>query len=506
MATKKKKTKKSNTTPKHQTLTPERYIREQARLFPITECYITHDWHDTGMSSALVARQKTDGRFIIGCYLLDTFCLGVKNASFYIDYSREQLDALRTSLFDMEEISYNELHNIIYGTIAFAETAGVHPAKEFAVTQYILEDDTEDIPLIEYDFGHNGKHFLVVGINPNDRRYIDLLKKRLGDDFDYIIQLKDDDTVFDESDETSDYDSQPFTQENLLAALDSLKKDFDEMKRHPEEEYTYCHPEYPTHPEVKNHFLISLLSAEENYISLADSDIKRILAIPSDELATDLSQLILYSIGATYKSIDNDTEDSKDGTILHALLLLTQTRSHNGREAILELMRQNEAFATYHLGDLMSDIVHPALYACAQDNVAAIETYLNQPGLCTYLRMNAVDALVMIIFNHPERRAEIMEIFRRLLTAMVTRLPRQEACDGAFAGLMMCSLMDIKATELIPEIKAVFATNCVDTTIAGNCSAILRNLEKKSSKIDKYRYTFPDIHTQYKDIRSMCHN
>ena len=58
-------------------------------------------------------------------FFLDTFCLGVKDA-FY-----------------------------------FAEEAGIKPCKEYAIAQYVLEEDTEDIPLIEYEFGRDGRHFLM---------------------------------------------------------------------------------------------------------------------------------------------------------------------------------------------------------------------------------------------------------------------------------------------------------------------------------------------------------
>lgn len=58
--------------------------------------------------------------------------------------------------------------------------------------RYILEDDTDDVPLIEYDFGKDGKHFLVAS-NAKETLYIRTLKKRFGNDFDYIVPLLDDD-------------------------------------------------------------------------------------------------------------------------------------------------------------------------------------------------------------------------------------------------------------------------------------------------------------------------
>ena len=186
---------------------------------------------------------------------------------------------------------------------------------------------------------------------------------------------------------------------------------------------------------------------------------------------------------------------------MHSLILLAQLQSDKGLDAVLEIMRQTGDFADYHLGDLTPELLHPALYACGKDNVPAIEEYLNQPGLDSYLRSQAPDALAMIVFYHPERRDEIIAVFRRLLNSMVSNLPVQRACDGTFAGFVMSNLMDIDAKELIPEIKATFATDCVNKTIAGDCKKVIKDIERGRGAIDKNKYEIPDIYKQYEDLK-----
>ena len=58
------------------------------------------------------------------------------------------------------ECSYEEAHNLVWGSIAYAEEAGIAPDKSFRLTQYILDEETDDVPLIEYEYGKDGKHFL----------------------------------------------------------------------------------------------------------------------------------------------------------------------------------------------------------------------------------------------------------------------------------------------------------------------------------------------------------
>lgn len=62
----------------------------------------------------------------------------------------------------MKETDYVTVHNLIYGAIEFAEEAGCSPDKSFNITRYILSPDTEDIPLVQFDFGKDGKHLLIA--------------------------------------------------------------------------------------------------------------------------------------------------------------------------------------------------------------------------------------------------------------------------------------------------------------------------------------------------------
>jgi len=152
-------------------LTPENYIRTKARSLPIAECYVNADWHDYGMAQIFVARSHTNGHYTVGIYLVDTFALGVKDSFFRFNIPRADLDELIeavASRYDEEIVQgfsktdYAIVHNIIYGAIAFAEEFNFKTCKEFALTQYILEEDDDAIELIEYEFGKDGVPFIIT--------------------------------------------------------------------------------------------------------------------------------------------------------------------------------------------------------------------------------------------------------------------------------------------------------------------------------------------------------
>lgn len=462
-------------------ISPEKYMRDRVRNLPIGKCYINPDWQESGMAHIIVTRNRAGGSIVYASFLVDTFCLGVKDAEYAIDLTADDLeDAIKhfRSTHEMEETDYEKVHNLIYGAIEFAEEGGIAPVKEFTYASYALSEDTDDIPLIEYEYGKDGKHLLIIGEDGKERRYLPILSERLGDDFSFIDLAEESD--FEESEGIRDF--------------------YDEKERHPSEVYSYVHPEYPSSPKVKNQFIADALLSPDNYEELPKDVIRHILAIPDDEAAEDISNVVLYTIGKTYKAIEEDTIDEpEEGSLLHAVILLTQLQSEKGLTGLLEIIRQTGNFIDYHFGDLAPELIPTAISSSAGDNLAAVESYLYEPGLDSYSRTMGAEALAVTASLNPEKREEVIEIFRRLMTSMKERLPNRNGCDAEFAGFVVSYLIDMEAKELIPEIRELFATDCVDKSIAGDCEEVVEQIEHN---LHPRKYEMPTIQEQYEYVKS----
>ncbi|MDE5553840.1 MAG: DUF1186 family protein [Muribaculaceae bacterium] len=426
--------------------------------------------------------------------------MGVKDAFYTMRGDKSSLEYFLTKGF--VEIPYEEAHNIIYGAISFAEDAGIEPHKNFEIGQYILEEDTEDIPLIDYEFGRDGKYFLVVGQDYKERVYINTLKERLGDNFEFLLPIDDDE--YDLDDEYDEYDDDDVVANAAnKAMLNTIIDRMNNRERTPDEEYSYKHPSYPSTLTVRHQFIADAFSDKNNFYRLPDDIIAKIHALPVEEAISDIYNIVMYEIGRTYKAIDDGTiNDEENGSIVHSLIMLSMLKSPDGLEAVLEIMRQNSEFADYHLGDLAPEIIPQALYACCKDYIQPMLAYMYASGFESYLRSNCLDALGMIAINNPERRPEVIEILRQLLISMVDRLPKLEACDGTFAGFVMSLLVDLKAKELIPEIKKVYETDCVDDGVTGDFDDIIKCLEGKEEFRDTDRYEIQTPEEIYKRIEN----
>ena len=172
-------------------LSPDQYVKQRVRSLQIGKCYVSEVIDEASIGHVVVTRQHTGGRLSVAFFLVDMACLGVKDSFYMLRMEDFELDErLEDSYNTYRECSYEEAHNRIYGAIAYAEEAGIKPDKSFLLTQYFLEEDTDDIPLQEFEYGLKGKHHLVCHSNLEASRYLPLLRKNLGEgNFSYLINI-----------------------------------------------------------------------------------------------------------------------------------------------------------------------------------------------------------------------------------------------------------------------------------------------------------------------------
>jgi hypothetical protein len=202
---KKTKNKKKKSVSQKPSISIEKKIRDEARKLPIDKCYMRSEFTEGGIGSVIVTR-KMGGHYIVGTYLIDKGCLGLKNTAYRYDIDEEDLEALVEGFSeyeDIEECSYVEAHNLIYGAIAYAEELGFKPEMDWKTSQYIVEEDSEEIELIEYEFGKNGQPFYVSGPFDNNAKVISTLNRSVGEgNYLSVFSMGG----FDDDDEDYDYD------------------------------------------------------------------------------------------------------------------------------------------------------------------------------------------------------------------------------------------------------------------------------------------------------------
>jgi len=166
----------------------------QARTYPIEGCWAQSDWQQHGLAVVAIARRQPDGNIVFGTYMVDYYCLGLKDTFFNADVSPGQFRReILPKVFragDPVEISAALLHEIVYGGIEYAAQYGFRPHSDFRRSEYILDPPDLHPRTVTVEFGRNGKPFFIQGPHDNTDAILRQLARTAGEgNFDYFLQV-----------------------------------------------------------------------------------------------------------------------------------------------------------------------------------------------------------------------------------------------------------------------------------------------------------------------------
>lgn len=195
-------------------MSPATRMRRMAGA-PIHTCLISEALLDIGKGYLALARKAADGRMAVVVFLLDTYCLGVKDVIVRVDEAREVghfLEALRAAQ-PMVAIEPTRARKLLRDLVAWSRSIGLAPHADYAAAEPLFGDVPADASDESFSFGKDGKPFLIPG--PSDtpariRKTIEALRRTVGDGgFDYMLEIWGDDDSFDEEDIDLDDDFDP---------------------------------------------------------------------------------------------------------------------------------------------------------------------------------------------------------------------------------------------------------------------------------------------------------
>lgn len=430
-------------------LSPEKYIQTKARDLPIKECWVTKNYKEKGAAHLLVARQHASGNVTFGSYLVDISCLGVRDAMYRYNisaYDYEKRIEYLNSTDEVEQISYEKAHNLIYGAIEYAEDLGIAPHKNFRIAQYILEEDTDEIPLIEMEFGLNGMPHLAVSSQSEANRYIPLLEKHTGGKYSVYIWEEEED--FEDQEEEEDDEDFGEALNAALGYTDNIAKD----------SYTYQRPEYPTVLKL-NHPELEALYQTEDWCPLDKETIVRLLQLPKESLIDDLIHIIYVELGRTTGvDIDDLFEKEYCSPLRHALLLLGELKAERSLPAVLEVARQDIDCFIYHFEEAVEEILSLMLYRIGRNQLPALMDYSKEAGLSPAVPTCAAVAVSYIAIHEKERKEEVIGWFRELLASYSKENENPVPLDVlTFIRIISC-ILDTQLKELVPDLEVHMQT------------------------------------------------
>ncbi len=143
-----------------------------------------------GLVNIVVAREARYGKVSVCCILVDTHCLGVKNAIGPRTMRRDQLADFKRDIYAVYgcpplDIPLELAQHLVFGAIEFARMLGFEPVSDFDACLGHLGSWSGQSAI---RFGRHGKPMYVAGPYDNPEWVIRTLRRSVGkDNFDYLV-------------------------------------------------------------------------------------------------------------------------------------------------------------------------------------------------------------------------------------------------------------------------------------------------------------------------------
>jgi SEC-C motif len=169
---------------------------QHADDYPVEACYLNADWKQQGLARIVVTRSQENGKIMVAAFLVDTFCLGVKNAFCNEGLGRRQIEAqLLPGYYQNEEptrVGINYVKEIIYGAVDYARDLGFDPHPDFELSRHVLgAEEINRTRSLKFG-GPEGKPLYVAGPDDDAAAILQKLRNGLGKNgFNFITQEDD---------------------------------------------------------------------------------------------------------------------------------------------------------------------------------------------------------------------------------------------------------------------------------------------------------------------------
>lgn len=164
---------------------PARVLR--AAQAPIQSCFLTESLFEIGMGTLVLARGATEHQIAFSAFLIDVFCLGIKDVMFE-SIERESFEMYMDATdagSPMVAVDPTCARKLLRDLAAWSQSIGFAPHRDFAAVERMFGDVSADTADTVFRFGRDDKPIYIPGPGESAhliRRRIEQLRKHLGDD------------------------------------------------------------------------------------------------------------------------------------------------------------------------------------------------------------------------------------------------------------------------------------------------------------------------------------
>lgn len=164
-----------------------------------TEAYRSSRLFEDGIGHVVISRFKGNGDVETGVFLVDVWCLGVKNAFFArLSQSEYESNLLAKAFPEGQRQSMEPgcARKLVEQAVAYTQNIGFAPHRDYKAACRVFGGITAGACTETFQFGKDGKPFFISGPDDSEEkceRILNLLELRCGKGkFDYIVGVNPD--------------------------------------------------------------------------------------------------------------------------------------------------------------------------------------------------------------------------------------------------------------------------------------------------------------------------
>ena len=134
--------------------------------WPIEAALVAENLFNAGIGSVVLARRMPDGNLAVGIFLVDVYCLGVKNALYsYMSLGKfaETGQTMTENEGPFKSVTPEHVAKLVTESVAYAQQFGLPPHPDYRAAQLILGGIDPAKCDVQFELGQNGKPLYVSG-------------------------------------------------------------------------------------------------------------------------------------------------------------------------------------------------------------------------------------------------------------------------------------------------------------------------------------------------------
>jgi hypothetical protein len=141
--------------------------------WPIVSVLVPSSLWSNGIGNLFIARRMPNGSLAVGCFLVDAYCLGVKDASWMIKTDgqyQEIVERAEGAGGKMDSVKPEYFAKLIWDAVDYAAASGLPPHADFRLTSLLLSGIDRSLCDTKFEFGLDGKPYFVQGPHDSPER------------------------------------------------------------------------------------------------------------------------------------------------------------------------------------------------------------------------------------------------------------------------------------------------------------------------------------------------